>query len=213
MHRHITVLSIHNQLSARVDSQINFSVVVHGRMQDLQRGGQLLLGGGGMLGWSGACFPPQKNFNGAIWCVLEHIFIIFYFQKVYNFAFNFLYQYSFFIQEIMIIKAMRLQAWAPAGRGGGGKSKPSPPSKKRSTLAILGAFLLLFFSYGALFATFFSFLGAFLPCGSLFATFYFMVGAFLGACPPPLTKISAGSHDCKEGSRACSPEFFCVTTI
>ena len=86
-YRHITVLSTHNQLSARVDSQINFSVVVHGRMQDLQRG-QLLLGGWyarvvrGML-------PPKKIFNGAIWCVLEYIFIIFfYFQKVLKYHFN-----------------------------------------------------------------------------------------------------------------------------
>ena len=84
------------------------------------------------------------------------------------------------------IKAMRLQAWANAG--GGGKSKPSPPPpppppSKKSSLAILGAFLLrTFSSYGALFATF---LGAFSPCGSLFATSYFMVGAFLGASPPP----------------------------
>ena len=40
----------------------------------------------------------------------------------------------------------------------------------------------------------------------IFATFYFMVGALFWACPPPPTKISAGAHDCKEGSRACSPE-------
>ena len=36
---------------------------------------------------------------------------------------------------------------------------------------------------------------------------YFMVEAFFGLAPP-LTKISAGAHDCKEGSRACSPEIF-----
>ena len=35
-----------------------------------------------------------------------------------------------------------------------------------------------------------------------------MVGAFYGLAPPPPTKISAGTHDCKEGSRACSPEIF-----
>ena len=52
------------------------------------KGGQLLLGGWyarvvrGML-------PPKKNFNGAIWCVLEYIFIIFfYFQKVLKYHFN-----------------------------------------------------------------------------------------------------------------------------
>ena len=31
-------------------------------------------------------------------------------------------------------------------------------------------------------------------------------GLFLGLPPP--TKISEGAHDCKEGSRACSPEIF-----
>ena len=39
---------------------------------------------------------------------------------------------------------------------------------------------------------------------------YFLLhggGLFFGFAPPP-TKISAGAHDCKEGSRACSPEFF-----
>ena len=78
----------HNQLSARVDStsafpQVNFSVVVHGRMQDLPRGqlfwglemrdvAKRLLGGfGGML--------PLINFLE--WCVLEHIFINFSLSK------------------------------------------------------------------------------------------------------------------------------------
>ena len=38
---------------------------------------------------------------------------------------------------------------------------------------------------------------------------YFLLhgGGFFWACPPP-TKIFAGAHDCKEGSRACSPEIF-----
>ena len=75
---------------------------------------------------------------------------------------------------MVIIKATRLQAWAPAG-GGGGKSRPSPPyleNKKK------------YFGYiGGLFATFFSFLRSFSPCAGLYATFYFMVGAFFWACP------------------------------
>ena len=62
MHRHITVLSTHNQLSAMVDSQINFSVVVHGRMQDLQRGATIIGGGGGFAGVVRGMLPPQKNF-------------------------------------------------------------------------------------------------------------------------------------------------------
>ena len=58
------------QLSARVDSQINFSVVVHGHMQDLPRGAIIFFWGGGgglakrgvamrLLGGSGACFPEK----------------------------------------------------------------------------------------------------------------------------------------------------------
>ena len=47
MHRHITYT--HHQLSVRVDSQINFSVVVHGRMQDLLEGPTIFVWGGGGL--------------------------------------------------------------------------------------------------------------------------------------------------------------------
>ena len=102
----------------------------------------------------------------------------------------------------MIIKATRLQAWAPAEEGG--KSRPSPPHKKK-----------VFFSYiGGLFATFSSYMGAFLLPFSHFwgpfhhgGPFYFMVRAFFWACPRPPNKIS-DFHDCKEGSRACSPEIF-----
>ena len=46
-----------------------------------------------------------------------------------QFRLQFFYEYSLFIQEIVIIKATRLQAWALAGGGGGGRSRPSPPSK------------------------------------------------------------------------------------
>ena len=104
---------------------------------------------------------------------------------------------------------MRLQAWAPAGGGGGARvSRHPPPLEKKKLFGYIGGLFATFSLYGALFATFFSFLGAFSPCGNLFATFYFMVGAFLGACPPPPYENFCGSHDCKEGSRACSPEFF-----
>ena len=100
----------------------------------------------------------------------------------------------------MIIKATRLQAWAPAG--GGGKSRPSPPPSKKFLFGYIGGLFATFSSYGGLFATFLSF---WVPFG------YFLfhgVGLFLGLPPPPHTKISAGAHDCKEGSRACSPEIF-----
>ena len=72
---------------------------------------------------------------------------------------------------------------------------------KKKILAIFGGLFATFSSYGGLFATFFSFWGPFR---------YFLLhggGLFLGLPPPP-TKISAGAHNSKEGSRACSPEMF-----
>ena len=109
----------------------------------------------------------------------------------------------------MIIKATRLQAWAPAG---GGQELAIPPSKK-SSLAILGAFWLLFLHMGPFLLRFSHFCGPFHHVGAFSLLFTSCGGGgFFGACHPP-TKISAGSHDCKEGSRACSPEILCVTTI
>ena len=85
-----------------MESQINFSVVVHGRMQDLPKGGQQFffggvgVGGGGLatrgvamrlLGGFGGHASPKKNFNGAIWCVLEHIFINFLLSKSLKISF------------------------------------------------------------------------------------------------------------------------------
>ena len=101
----------------------------------------------------------------------------------------------------MTIKSTRLQAWSPVRVG------CRPPSKKNWE-AILGAFFATFSSYGGLFATFFSFLGAFSPCGGLLPLFTSWWGPFFGLAPPLSSKISAGAHDCKEGSRACSLEIF-----
>ena len=84
-------------------------------------------------------------------------------------------------------------------RRGEGKSRPSPPPLP--FLGYIGGLFATFSSYGGLLATFFSF---WVPFG------YFLfhgVGLFVGLPPPP-TKTSAGAHDCKEGSRACSPEIF-----
>ena len=101
-----------------------------------------------------------------------------------------------------------------ARRGGGvraGRRPPPPPLENGKN--ILGLywwpFCYFFFIWGP-FCYVFLILGAFSPCGGLFATFYFMVEAFFGACPPPppppTTTISADTHDCKKGSRACSQE-------
>ena len=110
---------------------------------------------------------------------------------------------------MVIIKATRLQAWALTGGARVGRRLPPPSKIKKYFWAILGAFWLFFLHMGA-------FLLRFSHFGGLFATFYFMVEAFFGLAPPP-TKISAGTHDCKEGSRACSREFSelwtCFVTI
>ena len=78
-----------NQLSARVDSQMNFSVVVHELMQNLPRGPTIFFWGGGgfatrgvamrLLGGSGACFP-KKLFE---WCNLVSFGA--YFHKFFTF--------------------------------------------------------------------------------------------------------------------------------
>ena len=96
----------------------------------------------------------------------------------------------------MIIKATRLQAWTPAWGARVGRRPSPPPLKHKNKIFWLywGPFCCFFFIWGPFCYVFLIFVG-------LFATVYFMVGAFFGACPP--TKISAGAHDCKEGSKAC----------
>ena len=96
------------------------------------------------------------------------------------------------------IASMGTRRGARVGR----RHPPPPPQKyKKYFWAILGAFLLLFFIWGP-FCYVFLILGAF----SLLFTSWWR--PYLGLPPPPPTKISAGAHDCKEGSRACSPEIF-----
>ena len=97
-----------------------------------------------------------------------------------------------------------------ARRGGGARvGRRPPPLKKKINVGLYwGPFCHFFFIWGP-FCYVFLILGAFSPCGGLFATFYFMVEAFFVPAPPPRpTKISAGAHDYKEGSRECSREFF-----
>ena len=94
------------------------------------------------------------------------------------------------------MKAMRLQAWAPA-RGGPRVGHRPPPFKNKK----------IFWLHWGFFCYIFLIFGGLSPCKSLFTTFYFMMGDFFWTCrPTPPTKSSAGAHDCKEGSRAFSPE-------
>ena len=91
-------------------------------------------------------------------------------------------------------------------RGGGGGAKvgrrpPPPIENKKIFLSYIGGLFATFSSYGGLFATFFSFWGP-------FCYFSLHGGGLFLSLPPPPTKISAGTHDCKEGSRACSREIF-----
>ena len=94
----------------------------------------------------------------------------------------------------MIIKAMRLQSWAPAG-GGGVKSKPSPPppplplEKKEVLWLYWRPFCYFFFIWGP-------FCYVFLIFGGLFTMWepfcYFLLhggGLFGGVPPPPLRKF------------------------
>ena len=105
----------------------------------------------------------------------------------------------------MIIEATRLQ------HGRGGKSRPSPPPGDtiKKNFAISGAFLLLILHIWGPLCYVFLIFGDLFTMGGLFAIFTSWWGPFFGVCPPPPpTKISAGAHDCKEGSTACSPEIF-----
>ena len=98
----------------------------------------------------------------------------------------------------MIIKATRLQAWAPAG--GGARVGHRPPPRKKILGLHWGLFCYFFFIWGP-------FCYVFVILGAFRLLFISWCRPFFGLAPHP-TKISAGAHDCKEGSRACSPEIF-----
>ena len=98
------------------------------------------------------------------------------------------------MQEIVIIKATRLQAWTPA--------------KIKKVFGYMGGLLATFSSYGGLFATFFSFFGAFL----LLFTSWWGPFSFLGLPPPP-TKISAAPMIARRVREHASRKFFGVTAI
>ena len=69
---------------------------------------------------------------------------------------------------------------------GRGKSRPSPPLKKKFFWLYWGPLCYFFFIYGSFFATFFSFLGAFSPWG---AFLLYGGGLFFWLVPAPLRKF------------------------
>ena len=87
------------------------------------------------------------------------------------------------------------------------KSRPSPPLEEKIGRLYWGPFLLLFLHMGAFLLRFSPFWGPFHHVGAFCHFLLHGGGLFLGL-PPLSSKISAGAHDCKEGSRACSLEIF-----
>ena len=57
---------LHTINCARVDSQINFSVVVHGRMQDLPMGANYFFWGGGVLATRGVAMHLLGGFGAGL---------------------------------------------------------------------------------------------------------------------------------------------------
>ena len=88
----------------------------------------------------------------------------------------------------MIIKATRLQAWAPAG---GGARAGRPPPLEKSSLAILGAFWLLFLHMGPFLLRFSHFWGPFHHVGAFLLLFTSWWGLFLGRATPPTKFLQA----------------------
>ena len=110
----------------------------------------------------------------------------------------------------MIIEATRLQ------HGRGGKSRPSPPPgdtiKKISLYRV--PFCYLFFIYGGLSATFFSFLGTFSPWGAFLLFLLHGGGLFLGfAHPLPPRKFLRAPMIARRVRQHAPRKFFCVTAI
>ena len=135
--------------------------------------------------------------KGAIYNVFEYL------MYLIQFRLQFFYEYSLYIQEIVIIKATRLQAWAPAGGGVARVGRRPPPLENKKNV---------FWLYWGPFCYVFLIFEAFSPCGGFSLLFTSWWGPFFGLATPH-KKMSAGAHDCKEGSRAFSLEIFCVTAI
>ena len=94
MHRHITYYTQSTVCQGGFSNKfLNSSSWAYA---GFAKGGQLLFGGGGACdAWHSHAFAkgvrehasPKKNFNGAIWCVLEHIFIFFLLSKSLKISF------------------------------------------------------------------------------------------------------------------------------
>ena len=101
-----------------------------------------------------------------------------------------------------------------ARRGGGARvGRRPPPQKKKKKLGLYwGPFCHFFFIWGPFCHFFFiwgPFCYVFLILGAFSLLFTSWWRPFFGLAPPPrLTKVSAGAHDYKEGSRACFREIF-----
>ena len=96
-----------------------------------------------------------------------------------------------------------------ARRGGARVGRRPPPieSKKKVFGLYWGPFCYLFFLWGP-FCYVFLILGGLFTMWRPFCYFLLLCGGLFVGLLPSSTKISAGAHDCKEGSRACSPEIY-----
>ena len=131
------------------------------------------------------------------WCVF--VFLCCQLDWMHNVEYSsFLILSSYYFINALMYGCLQLLKVIGTRVGGGGNSRRSSPGKSKTDICFIwGIFLLLFSYYRGLFCN----IGAVLlphslygePFSSCGGPFVLMVGLF-GACPPPSTKISAGSH-------------------
>ena len=118
-----------------------------------------------------------------------------------------------FIQEIVIIKTTRLQAWAPAGGGGARVGRRPPPlQKKYKNFALLWAFLLLFLHMKAFLLRFSHFWGPFHHVGA-FLLLLLHGGDLFWACPSTLRKFLWAPMIARRVREHAPGKYFCVAAI
>ena len=101
MHRHITYYTQSTVCQGGFSNKfLSSSSWAYGGFAKGGGGNNFFLGGGGgacnawlLLGGFGGMLPPKKKFNGAIWCVLEQIFINFLLSK--SLKISFLYKNNY----------------------------------------------------------------------------------------------------------------------